>query len=65
MLGADTALGCPRCGRATLITGARGWGCARWREGCHYVVWFEADGKRVSLAQLRKIVARAAPPAAR
>jgi DNA topoisomerase-3 len=51
-------LGCPRCGTGTLIAGSRGWGCARWREGCRFVVWFETCGRRLTPAQLRDLVVR-------
>ena len=51
-------LACPRCGRGTLITGARGWGCARWREGCRFVIWFQTAGRRLTAAQLRDLVTR-------
>ncbi|HMG54639.1 MAG TPA: DNA topoisomerase, partial [Kofleriaceae bacterium] len=49
------SLSCPRCGIGTLITGARGWGCARWRDGCRFVIWFQTAGRRLSLAQLRDL----------
>jgi hypothetical protein len=52
------ALGCPRCRVGTLIAGSRGWGCARWREGCRFVVWFETAGRRLTPAQLRDLVVR-------
>ncbi|HSS02831.1 MAG TPA: DNA topoisomerase [Kofleriaceae bacterium] len=52
------ALTCPRCGAGTLITGARGWGCSRWRDGCRFVIWFETSGRRLTLAQLRDLVVR-------
>jgi DNA topoisomerase-3 len=51
-------LTCPRCGMGTLITGSRGWGCARWREGCRFVIWFETAGRRLTAAQLRDLVIR-------
>ena len=47
---------CPRCRVGHLITGKRGWGCSRWREGCDFVVWFEEKGLRRSEADLRTIV---------
>lgn len=53
-----TELACPRCHQGTLITGARGWGCSRWRDGCGFVVWFETAGRRLSAAQLRDLVTR-------
>jgi len=49
---------CPRCRQGTLIRGQRGWGCARWREGCGFVVWFETAGRRLTVAQLRALVER-------
>ncbi len=51
-------LTCPRCKRGTLITGARGWGCSRWHEGCGFVVWFETAGRRLTAAQLRELVTK-------
>jgi DNA topoisomerase-3 len=56
--GTATELACPRCHQGTLITGARGWGCSRWRDGCRFVVWFETAGRRLSPAQLRDLVTR-------
>ena len=47
---------CPVCKLGPIIVGKRGWGCSRWREGCKFVVWFEADGKHRSEADLRAIV---------
>ncbi|HET9626796.1 MAG TPA: hypothetical protein VFP84_35780 [Kofleriaceae bacterium] len=41
-----------------MLTGARGWGCSRWREGCGFVIWFETAGRTLSLAQLRDLVLR-------
>jgi DNA topoisomerase III len=52
------ALPCPRCQTGALITGKRGWGCSRWREGCAFVVWFETAGKRLTEAQLEDLVTK-------
>jgi DNA topoisomerase-3 len=49
---------CPRCRSGHLMTGKRGWGCSRWREGCAFVVWFEENGLRRSEADLRTLVAK-------
>jgi DNA topoisomerase-3 len=49
-------LRCPVCKQGQVITGKRGWGCSRWREGCKFVVWFEENGKKRSEADLRAIV---------
>jgi DNA topoisomerase III len=54
--GAPRTVGCPRCKDGTLLTGKRGWGCSRWREGCPFVVWFEVAGKRLTEAQLEELV---------
>jgi DNA topoisomerase-3 len=55
---AEEPLSCPRCRAGTLITGKRGWGCSRWREGCGFVIWFETAGKRLSETQLRELVTK-------
>ena len=49
---------CPRCRTGHLMTGKRGWGCSRWREGCNFVVWFEEGGLRRSEADLRALVSK-------
>ena len=51
-------LACPRCKQGTLITGARGWGCDRWREGCRFVIWFDTGGRRLTAVQLRELVGK-------
>ncbi len=58
-------LTCPRCRAGTLLTGARGWGCSRWREGCKFVIWFETAGKQLTLAQLAELVTRGKTRAAK
>jgi DNA topoisomerase-3 len=54
--GHGVALPCPRCREGTLVTGKRGWGCSRWREGCPFVIWFETAGKRLTASQLEELV---------
>ena len=49
---------CPRCRVGHLMTGKRGWGCSRWRQGCDFVVWFEESGVRRSEADLRALVSK-------
>ena len=53
-----TALACPRCKQGTLVAGKRGWGCARWREGCAFVIWFEIAGRRITDAELTDLVSK-------
>ena len=55
---APSSLPCPACRQGTLIAGKRGWGCSRWREGCGFVIWFEVNGRRLTEAQLRDLVAK-------
>jgi DNA topoisomerase-3 len=54
--GPPPPLACPRCRQGTVLAGKRGWGCSRWRDGCTFVVWFEAGGKRLTDGQLRELV---------
>jgi DNA topoisomerase-3 len=53
-----SALTCPRCKQGALIAGNRGWGCARWREGCAFVIWFEIAGRRITDAELTDLVSK-------
>jgi DNA topoisomerase-3 len=57
-LPAPTTLTCPRCKQGTLVAGKRGWGCARWREGCAFVIWFEIGGRRITDAELSDLVSK-------
>ena len=49
-------LTCPKCGQGRIIEGRRGYGCARWREGCDFVVWKKIAGHRLSAAELRALI---------
>lgn len=40
------------------MAGNRGWGCARWREGCAFVIWFEIAGRRITDAELADLVSK-------
>jgi len=53
---ASAAWPCPRCKQGTLMAGRRGWGCSRWREGCAFVIWFEAGGRPITAAQLQDLL---------
>jgi len=53
-----TRLTCPRCKQGALVAGNRGWGCARWREGCAFVIWFEIAGRRITDAELSDLVSK-------
>jgi DNA topoisomerase-3 len=51
-------LTCPRCRSGRLLEGKRGWGCARWRDGCSFVVWFESAGRKLTVSQLEQLVSK-------
>jgi DNA topoisomerase-3 len=53
-----TTLVCPRCKQGGIVAGHRGWGCARWREGCAFVIWFEIAGRRITDAELTDLVSK-------
>ncbi|HVR62013.1 MAG TPA: DNA topoisomerase [Polyangia bacterium] len=55
---AAPALTCPRCREGTLVAGNRGWGCSRWREGCAFVVWFQASGQRITDTELADLIGK-------
>jgi len=50
------ALTCPRCKSGRLLTGKRGWGCSRWKEGCTFVLWFETAGRKLTVSQVEQLV---------
>jgi DNA topoisomerase-3 len=49
-------LPCPRCTVGRIVTGKRGWGCSRWRAGCGFVIWFETEGRHLTVTDLRALV---------
>ena len=55
---ADDPVICPKCRQGRIIEGRRGYGCARWREGCDFVVWKEVAGHRLSEQELRALIGR-------
>ncbi len=46
---------CPRCRIGHLIEGKKGFGCNRYREGCHFVIWKEVAGKKLTKAQVFRL----------
>ncbi len=47
---------CPACGIGGIIEGQRGFGCNRYKEGCHYVVWKEMYGKKLSQSAIKALI---------
>jgi DNA topoisomerase-3 len=50
-------LRCPKCGLGRIIEGRRGFGCARYREGCDFVVWKEVAGRQLTAEEARQLIA--------
>ena len=48
---------CPACEIGGIIEGQRGFGCNRYKEGCHYVVWKEMYGKKLSQSAIKALIA--------
>ncbi len=48
---------CPACGKGQIIEGNRGFGCNRFKEGCHYVVWKEFRGKKLTQSAIDLLIA--------
>jgi DNA topoisomerase-3 len=57
-LGPDVPLTCPKCGQGHIIEGRRGFGCDRYREGCHFVIWKEVGGLTLTRAQVAELLLR-------
>ena len=55
---APAALTCPLCKQGAVVAGNRGWGCARWREGCAFVIWFDIAGRRITDGELADLVSK-------
>lgn len=51
-------LTCPVCGGTGLVAGRRAWGCARWRDGCKFVVAYVLDGKKLTQRELDDLLTK-------
>lgn len=47
---------CPACKKGNIIEGKKGFGCDRFKEGCHYVVWKEFYGKKLSEKSIQALI---------
>lgn len=47
---------CPACGIGGIIKGHTGFGCNRYKEGCHYVIKKEMYGKKLSEAAIKNLI---------
>ncbi|MDR3540959.1 MAG: DNA topoisomerase 3 [Desulfosporosinus sp.] len=61
--GDKTVLGtCPKCG-GNVIEGQKGYGCASWREGCHFVIWKDPIcGKVLTPNQIKSLLKKGKTP---
>ena len=52
----DTGLGkCPLCGKPVRES-PKSYGCSGWKEGCKFNVWKEIASKKITAAQIKKLV---------
>ena len=60
----DSPLGlhCPKCQRGSIIKGRQGFGCNRFRDGCHFVVWRMVAGKKLTDRQIHSLIAKGGTP---
>lgn len=47
---------CPVCHQGRIVAGKKGWGCSRWREGCHFTIWKTIAGKTLTESQVRTLL---------
>ncbi|OLN29609.1 type IA DNA topoisomerase [Desulfosporosinus metallidurans] len=53
---------CPKCG-GDVIEGQKGFGCARWREGCRFVLWkTPICGKELTPNQIKSLLKKGKTP---
>lgn len=48
---------CPLCRSGQVIAGTKGYGCSRWREGCHFTIWRQIAGKKITENQVKTLLA--------
>ncbi|MFM7203195.1 MAG: DNA topoisomerase 3 [Myxococcota bacterium] len=49
---------CPLCRVGQVITGKKAWGCARWREGCSFMIPFTLYGRELTEGEARRLLAQ-------
>lgn len=48
---------CPVCHTGVVQPSAKGWGCSRWKEGCRFMLWKTVAGKRLTVSQVKVLLA--------
>lgn len=46
---------CPLCGKP-VVENKKGYGCSGFKEGCKFVIWKQFAGKKISEAQVKKLI---------
>ncbi len=54
---AATLGSCPQCHQGTVGASPRGWSCSRWKEGCPFTIWRDVAGKKLTVPQVKVLVA--------
>ncbi len=49
-------LTCPKCGKGKMLKGHNGWGCSEYKNGCHMVIPFVIEGKKLPDKQFEKLI---------
>lgn len=47
---------CPACKKGILLKGKNAFGCSDWKNGCKFVIPFEFMGKKLTDAQIKRLV---------
>lgn len=47
---------CPACGKGQIVKNSKGFGCSLWREGCKFFIGERICSKKISEAQIKKII---------
>lgn len=51
----DDSLKCPICGKP-IRKGSKNWYCSGYKEGCHFNVWFNTYGKKMTEKNLKDLI---------
>ena len=56
IIGSASLGACPLCHHGVILSGKKGWGCSRWREGCAFTIWKTVAGKKLTEAQAKTLL---------
>jgi DNA topoisomerase-3 len=49
-------VGCPRCGKGTMVKGKSAWGCSEYKNGCKTLIPFELNGIKIGERMFEQLV---------